>query len=258
MWISLKYLTIFASLKTHYMRKLLFFLLSVVVLTSCRFGGGKRVEGNGNMKSVERSVGSFSEVEVHGSIDVHVSQGDLKPVRIEGDENLLEYIEIKEHDNKIEVRTRPGYNLRPSSDLKIYVTSPKFSVIDVSGACDIIGDTRISSDNKLTLQVSGAGDIKMEVDVPEISADISGSGSVNLKGKTRDFSCDLSGAGHARCFDLLSENTTIDISGAGDAEVYASMKVDAEVSGAGTVKYKGNAATVNQKVSGAGSVRKAD
>jgi hypothetical protein len=240
------------------MRKFLFFLLSVVVLSSCRFGGGKRVEGNGNVKSVERSVGSFSEVEVHGAIDVHVSQGDPKPVRIEGDENLLEYIEIKQNGDKIVVRTRNGYNLRPSSDLKIYVTSPNFSKIDVSGACDIIGDTKISNNDKLNLQVSGAGDIRMEVDVPVLTADISGSGSVNLKGRTRDFSCDLSGAGHARCFDLLSENTTIDISGAGDAEVYASMKVDAEVSGAGSVKYKGDAATVNQKVSGAGSVRKVD
>ena len=128
----------------------------------------------------------------------------------------------------------------------------------MSGACDIIGDTKISNNDRLNLQVSGAGDIRMEVDVPVVTADISGSGSVNLRGKTRDFSCDLSGAGHARCFDLLSENTTIDISGAGDAEVYASMKVDAEVSGAGTVKYKGDAATVNQKVSGAGSVRKVD
>ena len=216
------------------------------------------MEGNGNIKSVERSVGSFSEVEVHGAIDVHVSQGDSKPVRIEGDENLLEYIEIKQNGNKIEVRSRRGYNLKPTSDLKIYVTSPNFSKIDVSGACDIIGDTKISNNDRLNLQVSGAGDIRMEVDVPVVTADISGSGSVNLRGKTRDFSCDLSGAGHARCFDLLSENTTIDISGAGDAEVYASMKVDAEVSGAGTVKYKGDAATVNQKVSGAGSVRKVD
>ncbi|RYY27793.1 MAG: DUF2807 domain-containing protein, partial [Chitinophagaceae bacterium] len=216
------------------MRKFLLYLLPVIILSSCRFGGGKRVEGNGNIKSEERSVNSFSQVEVHGAIDVHVSQGDLKPVRIEGDENLLQYVEIKQEGNRIEVRSRRGYNLKPTSDLKIYVTSPNFTKIDVSGACDIIGDTRISNNDKLDLQVSGAGDIRMEVDVPVVTADISGSGSVNLKGRTRDFSCDLSGAGHARCFELLSENTTIDISGAGDAEVYASIKVDAEVSGAGT------------------------
>ena len=36
----------------------------------------------------------------------------------------------------------------------------------------------------------------------------------------------------------------------------ASVKLDAEVSGAGTVNYKGNAADVRQHVSGAGTVSK--
>ena len=50
----------------------------------------------------------------------------------------------------------------------------------------------------------------------------------------------------------------MDISGAGSAEVYASVKLDAEVSGAGTVRYKGNATNVSQHVSGAGSVNKVE
>lgn len=241
------------------MRKFLLFAIPVIMLAaSCRFGGGKKVTGNGNIKTEEKSVSDFSEIEVHGSIDVHVSQGDLKPIRIEGDENLLQYIEVKQVGNKIEVRSRRGFNLRPTSDMKIYVTSPKYSVIDVSGACDIFGETKISNNGTLHLGVSGAGDIKMEVDVPQVTADITGSGSVSLKGKTRDFMLELSGAGNAKCYELMSENATVEISGAGDAEIYASMKVDAQVSGAGTVTYKGNAAAVNQKVSGAGSVRKVD
>jgi hypothetical protein len=239
------------------MRKILLLLLPVVlIVSSCRFGGGKHVEGNGNIKTEERNVEAFSEVEVHGAIDVYVTQGELKPVRIEGDENLLQYIEIKQVGNKLEVRSRKGYNLDASQDMKIFVTSPAYSSIDVSGACDIIGENRITGNDQLRLQVSGAGEIKMEVDVPKIRTDISGSGSVNLKGKTRDFECDLSGAAEAHCYDLLAENASVEISGAGDVELYASMKLDARVSGAGTVKYKGNATEVNQKVSGAGSVNK--
>ena len=44
---------------------------------------------------------------------------------------------------------------------------------------------------------------------------------------------------------------------AGDAEVYASVKLDVSVSGAGNVRYKGNA-VVNKSVSGAGSVKKVE
>jgi hypothetical protein len=241
------------------MRKIFILLLPVIILTTaCNWGNGKRVKGNGNISTEEKTVEAFDEVEVHGAIDVYVTQGELKPVRIEADENLLQYIEVKQRGRKIEVRSRRGYNLKPTADLKIYVTSPRYTKIDVSGACDIIGETRVSSDDRLRLLVSGAGNIKMEVDAPEVSANISGSGSVKLAGKTRDFSCDLSGAATASCFDLLAENVKVDISGAGDADVYASMKLDASVSGAGSVEYKGNATDVNQNVSGAGSVKKAN
>ena len=54
------------------------------------------------------------------------------------------------------------------------------------------------------------------------------SGSVKLRGQTKDFDIDLSGAGHAYCYDLLTENTTVEISGAGSAQVYASVKLKAE------------------------------
>lgn len=234
----------------------MFLLLVSTLFTSCRFIGGKRVKGNGNIKTEERTVSLFTKVEVHGAIKVYVSQGELKPVKIETDENLLPYIELIQEGDQLTVKTRNGYNLSSSGDMKIYVTAPSYKRIEVSGACDIIGETKIDDNENLDLHVSGAGEIKMDVDAPEIVAKISGSGSVNLKGETKRFDLNLSGAANAHCYDLLSENTKVEISGAGDAEVYASVKLDAQVSGAGTVNYKGNAQNINQHVSGAGSVNK--
>lgn len=231
-------------------------LVLILALGSCRFMMGKRVRGNGVIKTEDHSVSSFKNVEVSGSINVYVSQGDIQPVKVEGDENLLQYIEVAQEGDKIIVRDRPGFNLMPTGDMRIYITAPIYNSIEVSGACDIIGKTKIVNPENLELHASGAGDIKMEVDAPSLSADISGSGSIDLKGQTKDVDLGLSGAGHAHCFDLLSENTKVDISGAGSAEVFASVKLDAQVSGAGSVSYKGNAPTVNQHVSGVGSVNK--
>jgi hypothetical protein len=239
------------------MRKYIWLLLALpIAFASCRFMSGRKVRGNGNIKTEERTVSHFKNVEVRGSINVYVSQGDIKPVKIEGDENLLQYVEVIEEGDRLIVRERPGFNLEPSGDLRIHVTAPVYNTIEVSGASDIIGETKINNPENLDLHVSGAGIIKMEVDAPKLKADISGSGSIDLKGQTKEVDLGLSGAAHAHCFDLLSENTSVDISGAGSAEVYASMKLDASVSGAGSVSYKGNATSVNQHVSGAGSVNK--
>jgi len=241
------------------MRKYIWLFAALpLVMGSCRFVTGKRVHGNGVIKTEERSVSTFKNVEVSGSIDVYVSQGDIKPVKIEGDENLLQYIEVEQEGDKLFVREKQGYNLKPSAEMRIYVTAPVYNNIEVSGACDIIGMTKISNSENLALSASGAGDIKMEVDAPKLSAEISGSGSIDLKGQTKDVDLQLTGAGHAHCYDLLSENTKVDISGAGSAQVYASVKLDAEVSGAGSVSYKGNATNVIQHTSGVGSVTKVE
>jgi hypothetical protein len=50
----------------------------------------------------------------------------------------------------------------------------------------------------------------------------------------------------------------VHISGAGDAEVFASVKLDAHVTGAGDIRYKGNPPQVIHNTSGAGSIQKAD
>jgi hypothetical protein len=240
------------------MKKILLLAAAVFTLISCGRFMGKRIRGNGVIKTEERTVSAFKHVEASGAIKLMVSQGDLKPVKLEGDENILPYIEVAQDGDRIEIRTKPGYNLSPSGDLNVYVSAPVYSSIEVSGASDIKGENKITNPENLDLEASGAGDIEMEVDAPALSAKISGSGSVRLKGQTKDLDIDLSGAGHAYCYDLLSENSKVDISGAGSAEVYASVKLEAEVSGVGNVSYKGNATNVSQHVSGAGSVNKAN
>ncbi len=239
------------------MRKTLYLLfIAFLSLSSCRFLG-KRVKGNGVMKTEERPVGNFKEVQANGDMKLVVIQGDRKPVKLEGDENILPYIEILQNGEQITIQPKNGYSLSPSGDLTVYVTSPSYKSIDVSGSSDIIGQNKITSNETLDLQASGAGDIKVEVDAPKVTAGISGSGSITLRGQTKDVELDLSGAGHAYCFELLAENTKVDISGAGSAQVYASVKLTASVSGAGNIEYKGNAA-VSQSISGAGSVNKSE
>jgi Putative auto-transporter adhesin, head GIN domain len=239
-------------------RSILLAILIIASASSCFNVGGKRVKGNGNITVDERSVQAFEEVDVQGAIDVYVEQGSLAPVRVETDENLQEYIKVENEGGKLVVKSRSGYNLKPSKKTKIYLTSPTYRKLDVSGACNIISSNKLVLQNPLALEVSGAGDIRVEVSGPEVSAKVSGSGDIDMKGETQNFDLRISGAGDAKCYDLLSENTKVDISGAGSAEVFASVMLKAEVSGAGSIKYKGNAANVSKNVSGAGSVKKAE
>lgn len=238
------------------MKKILFYSFLILLFsTGCRQIFAKRIKGNGNISSETRSVGSFHSIDVSGAITVMVAQGPEAEIKVEGDQNLLEYVEVYESGGVLKIHQRKGVNLKPSRSLKIHVTNPEFKSLQASGACDIIGKNLIRSDERLMIDLSGACDINMEVDAPSVFADASGAGKIVLAGKTRDLEIDGSGSTDLKCLNLMAENVKIDISGAGDAEVFASVKLDVEVSGAGNVKYKGNA-SVNQDISGAGSVKK--
>lgn len=228
-----------------------------VLLFSCHHMFGKRVRGNGNVGSQDRSVSDFKNVEVDGAAKVFITQGDQRSVKVEADENLQQFIEVYNEGDKVVIREKHGFNLDPTYDIKIYITSPVYNDIEASGAGDIIGQTPISNSEGLDLHLSGAGAIKMEINAPHVSAEVSGAGNIDLKGDTKTAEFELSGVGNAHCFDLKSENTKVEISGVGSAQVYASVKLDAQVSGAGSVDYKGGG-SVDQHVSGVGSVHKAD
>lgn len=209
------------------------------------------------MKTETRSVTGYNSIDVSGDIDVYVKEDSVQSVKIETDENLVDYIVTRTEGSTLKIYPRDNSNLRPTHSIKVYVSGNNFKRFEASGACDYYSENKITNTESITLDLSGSCDATMELNAPKITASVSGAGKLILKGETKDLSLDASGSGDFKCFDMKAENVNVDITGAGDAEVFASMKLDARVSGAGTVKYKGNAA-VNENVSGAGSVKKVE
>jgi hypothetical protein len=197
----------------------------------------------------------YNSIDVSGDIDVYVKQDSSQSVKVVTDDNLQEYLSIRENGGVLYIDVRRNYNLRPSSEIKVYVTGPVFRKFDASGACNFYTENQISSNEDIAIELSGASDAKLDLKAPRITGDLTGAGSLTLKGETKDLELDGTGSSNLKCLGMMAENVDVDITGAGDAEVYASVKLDVSVTGAGSVKYKGNA-NVNQKVSGAGSVKK--
>ena len=238
-------------------RFVVFSFLIAVLFSSCGEVFGKRIRGNGTVKTENRTAGQFSSVNVSGDIDIYVKQDSSAAIRVETDENLLEYVVVENENGTLNIHQKNGTRLKPTNGIKVYVSGSSFRHFEASGACDIYSENKITGSEAISIHLSGASNIKMELNAPKVNADLSGAGTISLKGETKDFSVDGSGSTDIKCFDLLTENTRVDLSGAGNAEVFASVKLDVHVSGAADVKYKGNA-TVSQDVRGAGTVKKAD
>jgi hypothetical protein len=129
--------------------------------------------------------------------------------------------------------------------------------VDVSGACDIIGDGPITGSETLKMEISGAGSMQLNLSVPKLITSMSGNSTATFKGNATEFEADLSGAGNLKCFELVTQRAELDLSGACDVEINAEKELVIDASGASSVKYKGNP-SIKQQISGAGTVKKAD
>jgi len=226
------------------------------VLSSCHFMQDK-VRGNGVIKTETRSPNVFNSIEVGGNFDVFVKQDSAYSVRIETDENLMEYIRVSNDGGTLIIEPGEHKNLSGTKGIKIYVSAPVFKELEASGASSISSESKLTSTDMISVDLSGASDATIELQAPKVSTEISGASSIKLKGQTKDLSIEGTGASHAKCFDLLTENADVDVSGASSADIFASVSIKADASGASHVRYKGNA-SANNSSSGAGSVKKVE
>jgi len=230
---------------------------ALLIFSSCREIFARRIQGNGNIATQTRYAHQFDGINVSGDIDVYVKQDSATSIRVEADENLQQYIETINDDHVLYIRPEMGYHLWSTKQIKVYVSSPLFKEFEASGACQVFSDGKITSSSAIDIDLSGSCGAMLDLNAPKISAGASGACTIQLKGQTKEFNLQGSGSTTVRCFDLLSENVDVDISGAGNAEVYASAKLSGSISGAADVHYKGNAQTDIQ-TSGASSVMKAN
>jgi len=239
------------------MKKIALFSLVILVFASgCREIAGERVRGSGHIITENRTVSGFNSIDVSGAIDVYIKQDSTTSVKVEADDNILEYIEVHTDGSTLEIYTEDNIRLKPSHKIKVYVSNSEYKDLQVGGASSMRSENEITTDI-LSVDLGGASEGRLEVNSPRVSVKVSGASNATIKGKTKDFEGGASGASKIRGFDLLSENADVNASGASHIEIYASVKIDGQASGASSVNYKGNAQSSVEK-SGASSVNKKD
>ena len=240
------------------MKNLAALSLIVLISVSCTAQWGKKIKGNGNVTTIERSVGDYDQIGVSGFFDVNLVSGNEGEITLKGESNLLEHIKTEVKNGELKIKVEKGYNLRPSNWKDgIVITVPVESIdgVALSGSGDIVGKTKIKSDDFRT-SMSGSGDITLEVEANSVSTSMSGSGDIRLSGSTTNFDATISGSGDIAAFDLEADNVEATVSGSANIEVTANKMLKARVSGSGDIDYKGNPDKVDTKTSGSGDITK--
>ena len=141
-----------------------------------------------------------------------------------------------------------------NATLEADVTVTSLDAVEASGAVDLHLGTLTGS--TLELQLSGASELDGAVDFESMNGEISGASNVSLSGRIGTLDIEASGASELSFLDLEVDVLTVRLSGASSAEVSVSDSIEASLSGASSLRYRGDPDVSTLEVSGASSIDK--
>ncbi len=237
------------------MYKIYKFIVIVLIfssLTSCVEDFQRHIVGNGKIVSVTRNLSNFDIVSSSGSFNIEIIKDSISPrVEIEAEGNLIDFIETNVNGNELEIHNERRTNISHTKPINIKVFTNNLSGINLSGSGIINSNT--FTGNNFEVGLSGSGNINFGFSGNSLTCSISGSGRISMIGKVIRQDIKVSGSGAIDALDMESENTIVDISGSGNAKIFATHSLDATISGSGDVTYKGNP-LITTSISGSGKL----
>lgn len=233
-------------------------LVIVIFLTSFamnaqNWGNGEKVIGNGKMVTVNRTTSDYDDISVGGSFDVILIKGKEGNIVIEGEENIIPYIETEMQGKKLQIRYKKNTNISTTKKLVVKVPYNKIDKISLGGSGNITNEGIIKS-IEFSASLGGSGNITLKIESDEINANIGGSGNIELTGKTKELTCSIAGSGNINAYDLTADTTNATIAGSGSVKTTVSTKISAKVVGSGNIYYKGNPTYTDLKSVGSGDI----
>ena len=190
------------------------------------------VRGSGNVVVQERMVDQFDEIVLSGACALDAQSGvSTQTLEITADDNVLPLITSNVRERVLTIGSTGAYST--VDEVCVKVRAPSIRVLRGSGVVN--------------------GKIE-DLQEKEFRLDLSGTGKIALAGKADQLHADVSGAGNVDGSRLECRSVHASVSGAGKMRLWVTEKLDATISGVGSIRYKGNPPDVTRKVGGTGTI----
>lgn len=233
------------------MKKIIFWLCIplIGIMHSC----SDVVVGEGEVVTNKRKVSTFKRIKLEASADIYINISTINELTVTAQKNIEDLIHTKVIDETLIIYSDKEYSTEEG--VVIQLNSNDLSYIKASGAGNVFCKSPLTTQD-LELELTGAGNMELNVAALSVSADLSGAGIIKLKGNCNEAKYKVSGAGKLEAHELVTDECKVDLSGIGSAEVNATEELNATVSGAGNVYYTGTATSLKTNVTGLGKVER--
>lgn len=222
------------------MKKVLFLMMSVFALTSCKidlkdWNSTNLIEASDNVVTKEYKLKPFEKVHMRcvGAVELIQDEKKSGTVELTAPENYIELYKFENNGNELEIDFAKQH-------INIHTRNVKIKVY---------------TNDLLALKNSGASSIKMDsLDTDKIEIVNSGVGSITIGGLADDVTLHNSGVGSINAENLKALNVKANVSGVGSITCYASERIEGKVTGVGSLKYAGNPKHKDNHRTGVGSI----
>ncbi len=219
------------------------FIYSTLFLTCCVIGKSQTTQ--------IRDVKTFNKITVSGAAIIYFTQSDTLSVKVIGNELEINNIYTNVTDNSLNVKAKGIFK----QDYKVYIKAKNINQFTASGVSKIISTNCINSDS-LSLDASGASEMDLIVTSNKLDILLTGASQITISGNTKSLQSNLNGASTLKAYKLNSSNTSIKASGASSAKVFAFDKINANATGASSIKFMGDPKEVSAEASSSSSITK--
>lgn len=241
------------------------------------FSTGRMLVGNGVLVEKERGKMDFNAIDTRGSVDVVIADVKDAPIKVSGDENLVDSIETYVKNGVLHVHFKNNCNYSTKNALKVTVpNNGHIHQISASGSSDVMIEGCLVADN-MSLSGSGSSDIKGNIQADHCA--LSFRGSSDFRGRVEANSCQINCAGSSDCiisgkadncdismsgssdfkgYDFVVNKFNCKASGSSDVQVTCNEELNVHASGSSDVYYKGAARVVSKHLSGSSDLRYRD
>lgn len=231
--------------------------LVAVGSTACVTIEWQGVVGSGELIVEEIDLDAFTGVELATRGDLHIVMGEEEQLRIEAEDNLLQYFQVEVRGDRLWIGNRVGALLHPTRPVNFYLTAKELDEIVVSGS----GDVRAPDleGERISVVITGSGDVETgQLFAEAVKLRIRGSGDLEIAGsEAAGHQITISGSGDVSIGDLGGDTVRVRISGSGNVEVLGGEVGEQDVTTGGSGDYEAGqlrSAEARVRISGSGSV----
>lgn len=237
--------------------KKLALILIILTVTAANAQRNKKIKGNGNEVTIERSTQEYSGIAVGGFFEVELIEGKEGTITLKGEDNILEHIKTEVINGTLTIKKRKNLNLRPSFRYRVFITVPVESIdaIRSSGAGKLYSSKTLKAVH-LKIRSSGSRNLDLIIKATSVTTIVSGSCNIKLSGSTEKLNATSSGSSNLNGYEFAVDMVEATSSGSSNIRVTANESINARASGSSNVKYKGNPEKVNVKTSGSANISK--